>query len=229
MNAPPPHDLALADVVTQAAAIIISRHTEAQERASAEKPYGQARSATARSWGTSRTTPSSCSTPRAPSPSGPRAPEVRGYAAEEVVGRHFSMFYTPEDVASGAGAFAGAGRPRGQGCARRGRFARTAGGSGRTRWSRPCATRRGGWWGPRRSAATSPSAAPWSRRGKGAGPSSSSPGPRSQRGRISRELPATSSTAWGWSTSPWSFSRRLEEGAPKRAAEKLDLARRNTR
>jgi len=32
-----PHDLALADTVTQAAAIIISRHTEAQERAGAEE------------------------------------------------------------------------------------------------------------------------------------------------------------------------------------------------
>ena len=32
-----PHDLTLADVVTQAAAIIISRHTEAQERARAEE------------------------------------------------------------------------------------------------------------------------------------------------------------------------------------------------
>ena len=29
------------------------------------------------------------------------ARRVKGYSAEEVVGRHFSMFYTPEDVASG--------------------------------------------------------------------------------------------------------------------------------
>jgi PAS domain S-box-containing protein len=29
------------------------------------------------------------------------ARKVKGYSAEEVVGRHFSMFYTPEDVASG--------------------------------------------------------------------------------------------------------------------------------
>ena len=28
-------------------------------------------------------------------------PKAEGDAAEEVVGRHFSMFYTPEDVASG--------------------------------------------------------------------------------------------------------------------------------
>ena len=97
-----PRDLALADVVTQAAAIIISRHTEAQERARAEKALRASEElyrtlvenvadhaifmldaeGTITEWTEG-------------------ARRVKGYEAEEVVGRHFSMFYTPEDVASG--------------------------------------------------------------------------------------------------------------------------------
>ncbi len=97
-----PHDLTLADVVTQAAAIIISRHTEAQERARAEETQRASEEryrtlvengadhaifmldaeGTITEWTEG-------------------ARRVKGYSAEEVVGRHFSMFYTPEDVASG--------------------------------------------------------------------------------------------------------------------------------
>ena len=97
-----PRDLALADVVTQAAAIIISRHTEAQERARAEEALraSEERYRTlvenvadhaifmldAQGYVTEWTG---------------SARRVKGYSAEEVVGRHFSIFYTPEDVASG--------------------------------------------------------------------------------------------------------------------------------
>jgi len=97
-----PRDLALADVVTQAAAIIISRHTEAQERARAEEALraSEERYRTlvenvadhaifmldAQGYVTEWTE---------------GARRVKGYSAEEVVGRHFSIFYTPEDVASG--------------------------------------------------------------------------------------------------------------------------------
>src|SRR5918993_95437 len=97
-----PRDLALADVVTQAAAIIISRHTEAQERARAEEALraSEERYRTlvenvadhaifmldAQGYVTEWTG---------------SARRVKGYSAEEVVGRHFSIFYTPEDIASG--------------------------------------------------------------------------------------------------------------------------------
>ena len=97
-----PHDLALADVVTQAAAIIISRHTEAQERARAEEAL---RASEERY----RTLVENVAdhaifmldAEGAITEWTEGARRLKGYAAEEVVGRHFSMFYTPEDVASG--------------------------------------------------------------------------------------------------------------------------------
>src|SRR5829696_3771853 len=90
------------DVVTQAAAIIISRHTEAQERARAEEALRASEEryrtlvenvsdhaifmldaeGTITEWTEG-------------------ARRVKGYSAEEVIGRHVSMFYTHEDVASG--------------------------------------------------------------------------------------------------------------------------------
>ena len=94
-----PHDLALADVVTQAAAIIISRHTEAQERARSERDLRASEEKyrtlvenisdyaifmlDAEGFVTEWTA---------------GAERVKGYKAEEVLGRHDSMFYAPEEA-----------------------------------------------------------------------------------------------------------------------------------
>jgi PAS domain S-box-containing protein len=74
------------------------------------------------------------------------ARRMKGYATEEVVGRHFSMFYTPEELASGEPErlLEQAPQARVAPSARRGAWPRAGGGSGPTRWLRPCATRRGG-------------------------------------------------------------------------------------
>ncbi len=75
----------------------------------------------------SPTTPSSCSTATAASPTGTRAPSAsRAIRPDEIIGQHFSRFYTEEDRArraAGAGASNGrraraAGRARAGGCAR---------------------------------------------------------------------------------------------------------------
>src|SRR5215218_1448325 len=97
-----PHDLALADVVTQAAAIIISRHTEAQERARTEEALRASeeryRSLVENVSGHAIFMLDAQGTITEWTEGARR---VKGYSAEEVVGRHFSTFYTPEDVASG--------------------------------------------------------------------------------------------------------------------------------
>ena len=53
------------------------------------------------------TTPSTCSIPRGASPTGIRARRrIKGYTADEIVGQHFSRFYTDEDKARGEPQFA---------------------------------------------------------------------------------------------------------------------------
>ena len=97
-----PHDLTLADVVTQDAAIMISRHTETQERARAEEALGKSeerhRTLVENVGGHAifMLDPDGIITEWTEG-----ARRVKGYEAEEVVGRHFSMFCTPEDVAAG--------------------------------------------------------------------------------------------------------------------------------
>jgi PAS domain S-box-containing protein len=97
-----PHDLTLADVVTQDAAIMISRHTQVQERARAEEALGKSEER-------HRTLVENVGghaifmldTDGIITEWTEGARRVKGYEAEEVVGRHFSMFCTPEDVAAG--------------------------------------------------------------------------------------------------------------------------------
>ena len=68
----------------------------------------------------------------------PGAERIKGYREEEILGAHFSRFFTPEDVASGqAGAGARAPASRGDSRTRAGGSARTDRASGRTSSSAP--------------------------------------------------------------------------------------------
>ena len=72
------------------------------ERRAAQQACWRASGASACWCRGSSTTPSSCSTPRAGSPTGTSAPQrIKGYSAEEIIGQHFSRFYTEEDRAAG--------------------------------------------------------------------------------------------------------------------------------
>ena len=83
------------------------------------------------------------------------AAHLKGYEASDIIGRHFSVFYPPEEVL--------AGKPRAElvGAARDGRFEdeggaceRTARASGRTWSSRRSVTISVAWWDSPRSRAT---------------------------------------------------------------------------
>jgi PAS domain S-box-containing protein len=84
------------------------------------------------------------------------AERFKGYTASEIIGRHFSTFYTEEDIQrrrlrSKLPRAPASSRPKGGG------FARMSRGSGRMSSSTPSEARRARCWGSPRSRGTSPS------------------------------------------------------------------------
>ena len=73
------------------------------------------------------------------------AERIKGYKADEIIGKHFSIFYPPEDVAAGQARARARGRRPARAASRTkaGASARTARGSGRTSSSPRCAIRDG--------------------------------------------------------------------------------------
>ncbi len=91
----------------------------------------------------------------------PARERIKGYTADEIVGQHFSRFYTEEDRAAGLPAPRPRTPPPRKDASRRraGACARTAACSGRTSSSMRSATTTAAWSASPRSPATSPSAA----------------------------------------------------------------------
>ena len=84
------------------------------------------------------------------------AQRIKGYTASEIIGRHFSAFYPPEDIASDKPAreLKIAMRVRGNSRKRVSASGKTAACSGRASSSPRCATKTGRWSDSRKSPAT---------------------------------------------------------------------------
>ena len=99
---PKPHELGLAEVITQTASIIISRHEEAQERARAEKTLSESERLfrllveNVREYALVQTDKDGLVTSW-----NPGAHRLFGYSAEEMLGHDFSVLLTPEDLEAG--------------------------------------------------------------------------------------------------------------------------------
>ncbi|QJD79499.1 PAS domain S-box protein [Spirosoma rhododendri] len=95
-------DVAVADAVTQAAAIILSRHTEVRERTRAEKALRQSEERFSTllqnltDYAIFQLDPAGFITDWTQG-----AAQVTGYTADEVIGQHLSILFTPDGLAAG--------------------------------------------------------------------------------------------------------------------------------